>query len=98
MKYRVSSLPNSSHANRFKVNDEQGKHETVFNISKELIDVWGNPLTPKLKTVMVAYIKKHGWAKEPVAVDCKNSPRSLNAYVHALGGKELKTKKTKKTK
>ena len=90
MKYRVSHLPNSSHANRFKVQDAQGKNETVFNISKSLIEVWGNPSVLQLKEVMVAYIKKNGWAKEPIGVDSKNSPRSLNAYVRSLQTKKLK--------
>lgn len=86
MKYRVSQLPNTGHANRFKVQDPAGKHLTEFLISKDLISIWRNPSPLQLKEVMVAYVKKNGWVKEPVSLDTANSPRALNAFVASLSG------------
>lgn len=84
MKYRVSHVPNSGHGVNFKMCNEQGKHESFFTFSHELIDVWGNPLEAKLKELMIAYVKRHGWVKEPVTMTDKNSPRSLQHLIASL--------------
>ena len=93
MKYRVSALPNTQHANRFVVRDIKGTHETQFNISKESLLIWGKPDPKKIKHFMIAYVKKNGWVKEPVDVCPKKSPRNLNHYITDLLGKKRAQKK-----
>lgn len=84
MKYNVSQLPNTGNAKQFKVKSIAEKKETSFSFSRELLTVWGNPLQPKLKEVMIAYIKRNGWSKETVAISEKNISRNLNSYVASL--------------
>lgn len=91
MKYNVSHLPNSSHSLNFRVRNPKGKEETVFQISKEAVSVWGNPSEAKLKELMVAHIKKNGWAKETVMICGEKSPRNLTVFIDSmLHGKSKK--------
>ncbi len=84
MKYRVSNLPNTAHALRFKVQTNPTAKESVFSISRSMIETWGYPLEPKLKRLMVAYIKKNGWSSTPVDMNSKNSPRDLEYFILSL--------------
>ncbi len=84
MKYQFTHLPSTANALKFRVRSQEGGKESFFNISHEVIEVWGNPLEAKLRTVMIAYIKRHGWSKDPVAITPKNSLRNLNRYVASL--------------
>lgn len=84
MKYPVTHLPNTAHALRFKITNEKADKHSEFAIDRKLNDVWGKPAVAKLKEVMVAYVKRHGWPKDPVTLDLKNSPRSLNGYTAFL--------------
>lgn len=92
MKYRIAPLPNTQHAHRFVIRDAKGTHETQFNISKESFMVWGKPSTEKLGQFMIAYVKKNGWAKEPVDVCAEKSPRNLGTYIHDLAHAKGKSK------
>lgn len=76
-------MPNSAHALNFKIKTEKGDKQTQFSICRDLIDVWGKPAESKLKEVMVAYVKRHGWAKD-VSLDLKNSPKSINTFIKSL--------------
>lgn len=91
MKYRVSDVPNTGHAVNFKLQSAKGDQQSLFCFSRQIMDVWGNPQKSSLKEVMVAYVKRHGWQKEPVTMTPKNSPRSLSCYVAEL----LSAKKAK---
>ncbi len=84
MKYHVTSLPSSEKAIKFSVRGSEGKEESQFNFSRPLIEVWGNPKESKLKELMIAHIKSHGWAKKPVSLDPKNSPLNLNTFIASL--------------
>ena len=84
MKYRVSHLPNTGKEKQFKVQSAEDKKETSFSFSNQVLSVWGNPLESKLKEFMVAYIKRHGWSKERVAISPANSERNLNTQIAAL--------------
>lgn len=84
MKYRFSPLPNTAHSKNFTVHSQDNKNKMVFNISKELLEIWGNPLKLHVEQFMIAHVKKHGWAKEPVAIDPAKTPRSLTKSIIAL--------------
>ena len=92
MKYRFSPLPNTQAARRYKVQSGDSKTQAFFNFSKEILVIWGNPLETKLHELMIAYVKKNGWAKEPVAIGDK-SPRSLSKYIASLQPAPAKHKK-----
>ena len=83
MKYRFSYMPNTQKARVFRVTSPDKKNESVFNISREMIGIWGNPAESKLEQFMVAYIKKHGWPKQPVTVEVKDCSRNLNQAINA---------------
>ena len=84
MKYRVSHLPNTGKTTQFKVKSAEDKKETAFSFSNDVLTTWGNPLESKLKEFMIAYIKRHGWAKERVAISSTNSEKNLNAFIASL--------------
>ena len=84
MTYAFSHLPNTGHAKRFKVRNAQKKDVSFFNFSRSLIGMWGNPLEEKLERFMIAYIKRHGWVKEPVVLDSTNSPKNLSQFIASL--------------
>ena len=88
MKYQFTHLPNTAQALKFKVRSQEGGKESFFNISHAIVDVWGNPLESKLRAVMIAYIKKNGWSKEPVTITPKNSLRNINRYIASLPAKK----------
>jgi hypothetical protein len=90
MKYRVSQIPNTGRALNFKVRDPEGKKQSIFNFSHSIIETWGNPKEEKLKEVMIAYIKRHGWVKEPVAISA-DTPKNITRYIASLS----ETKKSK---
>ncbi len=84
MKYRVSHLPNTGKSTQFKIQCAEDKKETAFSFSNDLLSVWGNPLESKLKEFMIAYVKRHGWSKERVAISSANSEKNLNTQIAAL--------------
>ena len=84
MKYRFTHLPNTQAAKRFKVQSGDSKNQAFFNFEKEILTIWGNPLEDKLQELMIAYVKRNGWAKEPVAVNPENSLHHLNQNIASL--------------
>ena len=88
MKYQFTHLPSTAKALKFKVRSQTGGKESFFDISHSVVEVWGNPLEAKLREVMIAYIKKHGWSKEPVTLTLKNSMRNLNRFVASMPPKK----------
>ena len=87
MKYRVSDLTHTQNEKRYVVKSEDSKHETAFSFSKGILVMWGRPLAPDLKELMVAHIKRNGWSKTPVVLDTKNSSKNLNQQIAALNKK-----------
>ena len=90
MKYRFFHLPNTEHATKFRVKSQDGKNESDFNFSKAILSMWGNPLEDKLEELMIAYLKRNGWGKQPVNVTTTESPKNLNQYIASLGEKVSK--------
>ncbi len=88
MKYRVSPLPNTGTAINFKIQTDKADQLTQFSFSHKLMDIWGMPKEPLLKELMIAYVKRHGWSKEKIAMTDKNSPRSLSCYIAELPKKK----------
>ena len=84
MKYRISNVPNTAQALKFKVCSQEGGKETLFSFSKEIFMLWGKPSESKLGEAMIAHIKKNGWTKEQVAVDAKNASPNLNTFIASL--------------
>lgn len=95
MKYRVSHVPNTQKALNFKIVSADSKNQTVFNICKDLFLTWGKPSEAKLKEMMVAYVKKNGWAKEPVAISEVKGSRDLNFFITELNGNKKAKAKAK---
>jgi hypothetical protein len=96
MKYRISPRPNTQHAHCFIVRDEKGTHETLFNISKKSLLIWGKPDKKKLNSFMIAYVKKNGWPKEAVDINPEKNPRNLDTFITSLlhgKGKAAKSEK-----
>lgn len=84
LQYRFTHLPNTEKALRFRVRGPESGNEAFFNFARPLISVWGNPLEEQLRQLMIAYIRKHGWAKEPVTMTLENTPQNLTNYIIAL--------------
>ena len=90
MKYRFTHLPNTQKARTFKVNSLDGKNESVYCVSRKLVDIWGNPEESKIEQLIIAHIKKNGWAKQPVAIDAKDYSRSLTYAIASLSAPKKK--------
>lgn len=88
MKYVISPLPDSAQAKRFSVRSHPVKSESVFSFSRALLTMWGNPLKDQLGRFMIAYVKRHGWGKEPVVINLPGSPKNLNQYISSLEKKK----------
>ena len=97
MQYWIKDLPNEGQAKRFKVHDEKNDHEVLFRFPYAMLTIWGNPVKEKLGHLMIAYIKKNGWGKQPVEFAAKNTPGNLGAYIAALT-QEKAAKKEKAVK
>ena len=88
MKYVISPLPDTAQARKFSVRSHPPKSESVFSIPRSLLTVWGNPVKDHLNRFMIAYVKKHGWGKEPVVIDAKGTPKNFDQYIASLEKKK----------
>ena len=84
LNYRFTHVPNTEKALRYRVNGPEKGSEAHFDFSKKLISLWGNPAEEDLRQLMIAYVRKHGWAKEPVTMTTENSPGNLRHYIQAI--------------
>ncbi len=84
MQYLFTRLPNQGHAQKYRVRDFKSKSETLFSFSYSIIEIWGKPLEPRLENLMIAYLKKKGWVKEPVVITPENAPRNLTTFLESL--------------
>jgi hypothetical protein len=90
MKYAFTTLPSTAHDHKFKVQDTESKGEAFFNISRDVVSIWGNPAVAKMEQYMIGYLKKNGWPKEPVNVTMQNTPKDLSQGIADFAAKSGK--------